>query len=408
MSFADHYFVRYKALPPFFADKPEETVELIVIIPCFDDEFIFNTLESLENACRVRPKIEVIVHVNSGEQTPPEIVERNKNIAIELNHKAAAGFYKNFRLLPILTEGTARKKAGVGFARKAAMDEAVRRFAAINRPEGLIVSLDADSLVDKTYFQALVKAMNHTGANCFTFQFQHCYDASVYPENVINACKLYEIYLRYYRLALKMFDFPFAIHTIGSCFAIRVEAYIKLGGMPPKQGGEDFYFLQKAVKMRQVFEVRKPIVFPSPRISDRVPFGTGPAVRNIVKHGQYEVYNFTLFGLLRDFYNLLPALAQVEVQKQIPSVIMDFIGRTRFDAILAECRNYSSSPSSFAKRICDHFDAFFIVKFLNSFNQSETYPPINVLEAGKMVLHHYGIRDIYDLYEQIMLQDMNT
>ena len=408
MSFADHYFVRYKTLPPFLKDKTEEAVDIIVIIPCIDDDFIFQTLESLDDAHPVSAKIEVIVHVNSGEKTPHEIVERNKLIFNELHHKALAGFYKNFRLLPISTEGTVRKKAGVGYARKVAMDEAVRRFASVDKPEGLIVSLDADSLVAKDYFQEITQAMNHEKANCFTFQFRHHYETSVYSENVINACKMYEIYLRYYRLALKMFDFPFAIHTIGSCFAIRAGAYIKLGGMPPRQGGEDFYFLQKAVKMLPVHEVRKPIVFPSPRISERVPFGTGPSVKAIIEKGSYKVYSYELFGFLNDFYRMIPSMEHEDAQKRIPQVIMDFIGVDRFEAILAECRNYSSSSGAFAKRMLDHFDSFFIVKFLNTFNQSKVYPPMDVWEAGKTILHQYGIREINDLYEQIMLQDINT
>lgn len=407
MSFADYYFVRYKALPPFFDSVPEDAVDIIVIIPCINDDFIFQTLDSLARANIIPANIEVIVHVNSGELSSPEIVERNRMIFGELIQKAKAGFYKNFKLLPILTEGTVRKKAGVGFARKTAMDEAVRRFAAVDKPDGLIVSLDADSLVSPDYFKEITKAMYDAAAQCFTFQFQHHYDRQTYPENVINACKMYEIYLRYYRLALKTFDFPFAIHTIGSCFAIRAEAYTKLGGMPPRQGGEDFYFLQKAAKTYPVHEVRTPLVFPSPRISNRVPFGTGPSVQKIVEQGDYRVYNFALFGLLNAFYRLFPVLEHEDGKVQIPPVILDFIGVETFEKILAECRTYSSTSNAFVKRMYNHFDAFFVVKFLNSFNRSADYPPMDVTEAGKAILNYYGIREISDLYEQIGSVDIN-
>lgn len=408
MNFAAHYFARYKSLPSFFCEKPDEEPDIIVIIPCLDDEFIFNTLDSLEHTNHVPVKIEVIVNVNSGERTLPEIVERNRIIFDGLKQKAETGFYRKFRLIPILVEGTAKKKNGVGFARKTAMDEAVRRFASINKPDGLIVSLDADSLVAKSYFQEIAKAMEHRSAECFTFQFQHNYDISVYPENVMAACRLYEIYLRYYRLALKTFGFPFAIHTIGSCFAIRAEAYTKLGGMPPKQGGEDFYFLQKAVKMHPVYEVRDPIVFPSPRVSNRVPFGTGPSVRNILEKGEYLVYNFDLFGRLKVFYELFPAMERKDVKEQIPSVISDYLGADTFDAILSECRKYSSSSKAFIKRMYDNFDAFFIVKFLNTFNNSDIYPPVDVHEAGRILLNYYGIKAPGDIYEELMSLDINS
>jgi len=403
MSFADYYFARYKALPPFFENHSKGAVSIIVTIPCLDDAFVFQTLDSLESAHSIDTKIEVIVHVNSGEQTPPDTIERNRKIFNGLQQKI--NFYKNFRLLPILTEGIARKKAGVGFARKTAMDEAVRRFSSIDKPDGLIVGLDADTLVAQTYFQEIVKAMENLSAQCFTFQFQHNYDTTVYPENVIRACRLYEIYLRYYRLKLKSFDFPFAIHTIGSCFAIRAEAYIKLGGMSPRQGGEDFYFLQKAVKMHPVYEVNVPIVFPSPRISDRVPFGTGPSVHHIVEKGKFEVYHPELFDILSDFYRLFPTFLHEDVEEQIPKLVMDYIGADIFRDKLSECKAYSATSNAFVKRMYHHFDAFFIVKFLNSFNQSASYSPVDILEAGKALLRNDGIRDINDLYEQIFIRD---
>ena len=104
MSFADYYFKRYKALPPFFEDKPEETVSIIVTIPCLDDAFIFQTLDSLNDTRSVDAKIEIIVHVNSGEQASSTVVANNRNIFNELQQKAQTGHYKKFRLLPILTD----------------------------------------------------------------------------------------------------------------------------------------------------------------------------------------------------------------------------------------------------------------------------------------------------------------
>jgi hypothetical protein len=398
MTFADNYFIRYTVLPPLFNARPDEATGIIVIIPCFDDEFVFNTLDALENTDAIHSGIEVIINVNSGENASGEIVKRNKQIFEKLKHKADSGCYKKFRLLPLITENTVRKKAGVGYARKVIMDEALRRFAATGRPDGVIVSLDADTLVAPDYFSEIEKAaLREVYAGSFTFQFRHKFEDSPYPLEVINACMLYEIYLRYYRLALKTFDFPFAIHTIGSCFAVRADTYSKSGGMPPRQGGEDFYFLQKAIKMQPVYEIKRQIVFPSPRISDRVPFGTGPSVGNIIRHGgQYRVYNFKLFGLLKAFYELFPAMASQDVRAGVPVEIMRHIGDAAFQRILAERRKYSSTPKAFLKRMYDHFDAFFVVKFLNTFDKNSSYPPVDVLEASKMLLNHYGA--VYDTF----------
>jgi hypothetical protein len=401
MNFAEHYFERYKSLKPFFLDSPDPLLNIIVTIPCYDDEHIFRTLESLESAYPVNSKIEVIVNVNSGEQTSEGIVAKNKEIYNELKDKADTGYYKNFRLLPILVENTVKKRAGVGFARKTAMDEAVRRFDMVNKPEGLIVSLDADSLVSKKYFQVTEDIMLNNAASCFTFQFRHNFDTNHYSQQETDACRLYEMYLRYFRLALKSFGFPFAVHTIGSCFAIRAIDYIKLGGMTIRQGGEDFYFLQKAVKMAPVYEVKEELVYPSPRISHRVPFGTGPSVRNIIETGRYKVYNFKLFPLLKSFYALFPDMYTGDFKDKIPDKLLLFTGDKPFDDIINECRKYSSSLKSFTRRMYDKFDAFFIVKFLNSLNGSSDYPPVDVEAAAKELLSYYGINKITDLYRQI-------
>ena len=386
MNFASNYFTRYKSLPPFFAERPEEELGIVIMIPCYNDEFIFETLLSLENANPIKSKTEVIVVVNSGEITPKAIVERNRDIYNRLQQQAKASCYAHFQLFPIWIEGTVKKKAGVGFARKTGMDEAVRRFAAINHPQGLIVSLDADALVAPNYLHVVEKAYKTTSAHCFTFQFQHLFDVERYSDEEIQACKRYEIYLRYFRLALKMLHVPYAIHMIGSCFAVRAEAYTKLGGMSVRQAGEDFYFLQKAVKMHPVCEINERIVFPAPRISERVPFGTGASVRNIVKQNEYSVYNFELFRLLKVFYDLFPALEDNDIQREIPVEIMDFIGTQAFNETLAECRRYASSSNAFMKRMYDKFDAFFIIKFLNSFDSTSLFPPIDVLDAARVII----------------------
>ena len=100
-------------------------------------------------------------------------------------------------------------------------------------------------------------------------------------------------------------------------------------------------------------------------------------------------------------------MAYEDMSAQIPSVITDYLGVHTFDSILAECKNYSSTSKAFVKRMLYHFDAFFIVKFLNSFNRSEVYPLIDVSEAGRTILRYYGIRETGDVYEQIAYLDMN-
>ena len=232
MSFATQYFTRFKCKSKIFSNNPCRDTGIIVVIPCYDDSFIFQTLASLETAINPIAKLELIVVVNSSATTPNSIIEENRRIYKELDNKAKSNFYKTFQLLAVIVEDLPKKIAGVGYARKLGMDEAVRRFDYLGNSEGIIVSLDADSLVAEQYFVEIEKCFseNEKSSAC-VMQFKHDYNIDLYSSDVINACKLYEIYLRYFKLALKTTGFPYAFHTIGSCFAVKAKAYIKVGGM---------------------------------------------------------------------------------------------------------------------------------------------------------------------------------
>ena len=96
----------------------------------------------------------------------------------------------------------------------------------------------------------------------------------------------YELHLRYHVRVQKWIGFPYAFQTIGSAMAVRAWAYVKQGGMNRRHAGEDFYFLQKISWLGPISELSTVTVFPSPRLSGRVPFGTGKAVGDYIESGQ--------------------------------------------------------------------------------------------------------------------------
>jgi len=377
MSFFEYYFSRHPSFSAFFECTSKKNTGCIVVIPCYNDDFVFKTLASLENTAETDFAVEVIVAVNSGENTPNEIIQENKRIFDKLNEQSERLHYKRFRLLPILIENVPRKIAGVGNARKIGMDEAVRRFDSIDKPNGIIASLDADCLVSENYFRAIEKAhKENPKKEGFVFEFQHDFDNSIYSAQEIEACRLYENYLRYYKSALKMSGFPHSFHTIGSCFAVTANAYAKIGGMSRRQGGEDFYFLHKLAQMTEIAEIDETLVFPSPRISERVPFGTGPTVKNIVGNGEFRVYNYELFLILKRFFDCFQKFSEnkkVELA-DIPAEIINFAGEENLSAIFNECFSNAQKGQNLKKRLFSKFDAFFVVKFLNSFGESKKSP----------------------------------
>jgi hypothetical protein len=407
MNFAEAYSERYSVAPKIFDDNPRSDTGIIVVIPCYDDEFIFTTLLSLDSAKMPSCSVEVIVVVNSAEDTDMSIVEKNRRIYAKLCEKKDS--YQNFSLLPYIIEGVPHKIAGVGNARKIGMDEAVWRFSAIENPRGVIVSLDADCLVAEDYFTEIYSrfycAKDHPKA-C-TLQYRHNFDEKLYSEQEISACRKYEMYLRYFRLAQKVAGIPVCMHTIGSCLAVTAEAYAKMGGMSRRQAGEDFYFLQKLAQQSYVATISKLIVFPSPSVSERVPFGTGRSVKKIIDTGSCKVYNFGLFLLLRKFYSSFAELFDNE-QCEIPNENLAFVGEQKLWALVDECRRNTSDRRNFVKRMFAKFDVFFMIRFLNNFGETSDYVPVDVEIAVCELLDYYGVIRSENLYDDILELDVSV
>ena len=403
------YFSRYKTLPPFFEKKPKENVGIIVVIPCYDDEFVFQTLENLNLAHKPNCNVEVIVVVNSAENTDINIINKNRIIINNLKNINNTNKYF-FDFLPVLLENVVAKFAGVGNARKTGMDEAVRRFAAIGK-NGIIASLDSDCLVTENYFTEIEKYfVNNLKSDCCTINFQHNFDQNLYSEQEISACKLYETYLRYFRLSLSATGFPYCFHTIGSCFAVKVLCYTKLGGMARLQAGEDFYFLHKAAQTTKVGRITEKLVFPAPRVSERVPFGTGKAIQKIIENQQYNVYNFELFGVLKKFFETFENVFETKYVnlKIIPKEIINFITEKKLLEIFNETLTNTKHKEQFIKRLYSKFDAFFVIRFLNFFNSSELFSPKELIEEVKKLLDFYQIsvtdfshQNIYNIIEKL-------
>ena len=299
-----------------------------------------------------------------------------------------------FQLHIIVPPPFRKKHAGAGLARKTGMDQAVRRFAEIGREDGIIVSLDADTTVDKNYFTEIEghfkKYKKHVGA---TIKFAH-QTGEIEDEHHRQGIKLYETYLHYYKNAMAFTGFPHAIYTVGSAFALRAGAYVKQGGMNRKQAGEDFYFLHKLAQLGTIGEINSTSVYPSARISDRVPFGTGPALQKWVQGDESlrQTYSFRAFQDLKQLFSLLPQLYELDVFEvqpilgQLPEVLFSFLNEEGFDQALSEICSNVGGFENFKKRFFVWFNAFKILKYLNFAHPA--FYPFQDLEAAERQLMH--------------------
>lgn len=394
--------------PHRVTDSVEENTGIIVVIPAYrEDELIFTTLKSLFSCEPPSVRVEVIVVLNTAEDEKTAVIAEQKACAAEIRELAESKTRPSWLNLFTLEAYDLRKKHfGAGLARKTGLDEAVRRFHSIDNPHGIITCLDADSPVAPNYLKAIEEWFvnsDHDGASIY---FEHPLEGTDFSQNVYEAITLYELHLRYYRQALKSTGFPYAFHTVGSCMAFRAINYARAGGMPKKQAGEDFYFLQKLIPLGGFGEIKTTTVFPSPRPSDRVIFGTGASVKNHLEGTQKQgtTYNPSAFSDLKDFFSKADELQTVPVAQfedwtyNLTGPLRSFLLNTGFEKDLKTIQNNSSNKKTFLKAFFGIFNAFRIIRYLN-YSHEHFYARSDLFEGAQTTIESLGV-DVSDILDE--------
>lgn len=405
-----NYLLTKTFLPQQIFESVSPELGIIVVIPCYNEPDLISSLNSLYNCDDTEKDVEVIAVVNSSESASEKAkIQNQKTLSdsaewIENNQKKKLKFHL------IHSPNLPKKNAGVGLARKIGMDEAVRRFESIGHKNGIIVGLDADSLCEKNYLaeiESYFKDFPKTKA--VSIHFEHPMSGNLDPK-IYEGIISYELHLRYYINSLRYAGFPFAYHTIGSSFAVRSDVYQQQGGMNKRQAGEDFYFLQKVIPLGNYGEIISTKVIPSPRSSDRVPFGTGRAIGEYLQqeHSEFLTYNPHTFSDLKSFIELIPMFYSTDknalksILEKIPESVCKFLESVDFESNLNEIKNNSSGSDSFNNRFFRWFNGFMVLKFVH-FSRDHFYPNQTVGEAAAELLRLKQVQVVENISEKELL-----
>ncbi len=369
---------------------PNENLKCIVVIPAFAEDAIHHTLDSLCASCYQHDEVEIIVLINQSISVLTEYAAINQK-CYELLQDYICGLVS---IHIVFVHEIPDKIAGVGTARKLAMDEAVRRFSQIQMTRtGIIVNLDADCTVSSNYFEALISFFDQSPkielANIhFEHKLSDCKD-----EIGLMAITDYELHLRYFIGMQRWLSLPYAYQTVGSAFAVRVEAYVQIGGMNRKKAGEDFYFIHKFTKKGTATNLAKCVVFPSGRSSFRVPFGTGRAVQEIKRQkAEYKTYHPQSFVDIKSFIDHIDEyyMGSVDWTEVVPEWVFAYLKSQDFNRILQKLKSNSKSLITFRKAFFQWFDAFRLMKYLH-FVRDQVYDNLPVGMALKEASHILNI-----------------
>ncbi len=216
-----------------------------------------------------------------------EILKKENQLAVTIIDKSNKG------------NGWQGKQKGVGWARKLVMDKA----ASLGSESDIIVSIDADTEYPEDYLLSVVDIFARNPK--ITGLANPYYHRLTKDKKANYAILRYEIYMRNYAINMLLIDNPYHFSALGSAMATTVKVYNKMGGISPKASGEDFYFLQKLSKYGVLADWNKYKVYPAARFSNRVNFGTGPAMikGNTGDWSSYPIYPYVLFEKVRSTYN---------------------------------------------------------------------------------------------------------
>lgn len=361
--------------------------QISVIIP-IKNEFpdFFSTLESLnqswlsccetsfcEKSSCEKEKILVISVVNALENDNPKVIENNEKLIEALedvkNQQKYAGLdFFTIDLNPPM--GFLPEKQGVGYARKLGMDYAIFFDCKI------LACLDGDTLVEKNYVEVLYqfsKDVKEKGELFAVTDFFHQKAENQFYQKAIDS---YEEFLKFHSKKLEDCGTPFYPVALGPTLVSSNYAYCAVNGMNLKVAGEDFYFLQSLIKLKIAdgktlkTTMLNTSVFPSSRISDRVLFGTGSRIKELVEDAKnmsqscdndkilekisYPYYDEWIYDEFKKFF----AEKNPEVTK-----LKDFLEDEKFLENFAKMKkNYGKSQNRFEAAFHTWFDGLKIIR----------------------------------------------
>ncbi|MCF6319229.1 MAG: hypothetical protein L3J83_08130 [Proteobacteria bacterium] len=281
---------------------------------------------------------------------------------------------------------------GVGLARKIGCDIALKYYTHGIIKYPWIYSTDADVILPKNYFSG---AINDCGDNdckdsdceersAIVLEFDHISDDQ--RLNQLQFC--YDFKLRYYHAGITYAGTSYDYIPLGSTLIINMKCYAQVRGFPKRNAGEDFYLLNKLAKIKPIkYLVDGLVVKIKSRFSNRVPFGTGPALLKINKLPSLDTYRYyhpNCFIELKKWISYLQNLwsdNQLNIKCPADKNLQDLYDYLSCEVVFEKSQAQITSANRWQQFIHQWFDAFKVLKAVHFFDKK--YARLNYLELLK-------------------------
>ena len=369
----------------------------VVVIPSLaESRNLTATLESLtHNPPELLQRFLVLVVVNHRVDADPQ--DKSDNLAtLALLPGLAQRLPLHLSWIDAASPGLELpgRDGGVGMARKIGFDLSLP-YLDWSGCDPVLVALDADTLVGPNYLPAIADHFCTSAIGGAVIPFCHQEAETAAGQEIIDR---YELFLRVYVLGLSWAMSPYGFHTVGSAMACTGSAYLSCGGMNSRRAGEDFYFLQQLKKTVGVAQIRGTVVYPSPRPSHRVPFGTGRSVAKAMtgEEGAISFYHPEIYRLLMEWLSLasgsfgLSAETVIVAADRISPLLAVYLDGEKFSASWERISIVKKTESAFLAAFHEWFDALRTMKLIHYFTAG-AFPRCSAEEAVPPLLEMAGV-----------------
>jgi hypothetical protein len=406
------YLERYAEPEARFAAELGETYGAAVAVPLRREDIGF--LQNLKPAFEAAAERPLLIAVVNAQQSADALVhQQNIRLLRELTEllmprrvlaelpgtpaRAVLGRWGACDVLLVDRASAGRwlpNGEGVGLARRIGSDIAFALHEAGRLRSPWLSSTDADAELPLDYFQALsaIEPATPNGSRrvALSLPFWHVESGDA---AIDRATAEYEISLRYYTLGLASVGSPYCHESLGSSLSVLSDAYAEVRGFPRRDAAEDFYLLDKLAKIGSVHRPPMAPIRIWSRVSDRVPFGTGRRVRDLIEGEQLTLYDPRCFELLgialwgmrraaatRNEETLLATLrAKLDVGT-VGAVSTALEELHAFEA-LRDISDASPDPRVRERRLFTWFDALRTLRFIHLIEVPAGLPRLPLLDA---------------------------
>jgi len=383
------YSARYKTYP-LDLEAGETAPGMVVCIPVYAEPDLIATMESLHACALPEIQVEVILLFNMSSRMTEAEAETHREAWLACLAWINCHQQEGLKFRPVFMDALPDPRGGVGWARKMVLDAAARLL----NQDGIMLCLDSDCTVMQNYLRVVYDYFqSHPACNAVSIYYEHNLEKLGQHEK--QAIMQYELHLRYLVHAMRWAGHPFAFQTVGSSMAVRRKGYLSHGGMNTRQAGEDFYFLQKFIEVDSLLEITGTTVFPSSRISHRVPFGTGRAMSKLLPgDAPWMTGDFEVFMLIKPLFHQIDELrkhcghsgANANISDVIDGLrlhpgIIAFLGEIDFPEHCKEIAMHTSGAISFRRRFFRYFNSFMMIRYMH-YMRDHFLPDVSIEQAA--------------------------